>query len=41
MTDENVKTAGIGQEAPVVEPGHTYASVTEKISSDSASRFSS
>jgi Ni/Fe-hydrogenase subunit HybB-like protein len=33
MTDENVKTAGIGQEAPVVEPGHTYASVTEKISS--------
>ncbi|HXH27604.1 MAG TPA: NrfD/PsrC family molybdoenzyme membrane anchor subunit [Candidatus Polarisedimenticolia bacterium] len=38
MTDEIQKTAGIGQGTPVLGPGHTYASVTEKISSIVLSR---
>ena len=32
MPPEEVKTAGVDVEAPVLEPGHTYASVTDKIS---------
>jgi Ni/Fe-hydrogenase subunit HybB-like protein len=38
MMDEIQKTAGLGQDTPVLGPGHTYASVTEKISSIVLSR---
>jgi molybdopterin-containing oxidoreductase family membrane subunit len=33
MSFDEEKTAAIDVEAPVIEPGHTYASVTDKISS--------
>jgi Ni/Fe-hydrogenase subunit HybB-like protein len=32
MTEDPGRTASVGQTAPVLEPGHTYRSVTEKIS---------